>query len=445
MEIKNYELLSILNYSIPENLFKEKIGTGEELRELLKEGILAECSPGYYQVNFDSDKIISIHDEVDKKELHQEMIETYYLESIKSEINSDYPMFIDKYLDYINISYHYRELGDFDNAIENIFYIAKKLVFWGFGDELIKELDRYDPDQLNEINHLWKQYYMSFYRLIHPSGRIEEIEFFNFINSIEQQDVPEKHILYLETKNLEGIYHKDVKNDVDKAIGIFEQSVQYFESIGNNSCKDVKLAYARILENLALCKNDNNVKELDEYFHKAQGIFKEYDEYYELSKLYLFKLSLLTNASEVNMVHVIQEHSNLSGILEEYAFPDVERNLFNLLSNVSFMDSKNLEEYMEIKIEALTRDLVLYFDNFMSDLIDILHMIEKVWQTQNSKIEKSIDLLLEFLAEVGLTDELYFIKGIKACLLKEDTDKEFKNIKNESLKEFAYEYVGGLD
>lgn len=40
MSFDNYKLLSVLSYPISEDLFKEKIGTGEELKGLVKEKVL---------------------------------------------------------------------------------------------------------------------------------------------------------------------------------------------------------------------------------------------------------------------------------------------------------------------------------------------------------------------------------------------------------------------
>lgn len=442
MNNKKYEILSILDYPISENLFKEKIGTGEELRELQEKDILSEITPGYFMVDFDFSEINNINNVDDTKKLHQDMIDTYYLKNLDNQVNSDYPIFMKGHLEYINISYHYRALLQFDKAIENIFIIAKKLVFWGFGYELMDELNNYESDQLKDINKLWKEYYKFFFQLMHPYGDVEESEFFEFIKEVEIS-LKEKHILYFDSKNLEGIFYKNIKNDEIKAIGIFEELIKDFKLIDDISCKDMKLSYARILENLAICKKDDSIKMINEYFDEAEKIFKEYDEYYELSKLYYFKLYLLNN-NEENMPYIIQEHDNLSSILMKYTFPDVERSLFNFLSNKSFIENKHFGKYMEIKIESLTRDMVLYFEYFMNDLYDILYEIEDNWGDKAIEINDGIDLLLDFLEEVELADELYFIKGIKSRLMNEDIEKEIDKIKDESLKEFAYKYINRL-
>lgn len=444
METRIYELLSILKYPISDNLFKDKIGTGEELRDLVKAGILEIDGCGYYQVNYNSDKIIHQDSLINQKELHENIIETYYLKNINKEINSDYSIFISGYLDYINLSYHYRELGDFNSAIENIFYIAKKLTFWGFGDELLVELDKYKEHKLNVKNSLWRQYYICFCNLIGLGGEIDADEFFDLIESIEQQDLTDFNILYLEIKNLEGIYFKQVKNDNTKAITIFEKEIKRYKELNNNLSKELRLAYARILENLAFSINKSNVKKSNEYFAKAKEIFEEFDDNYELAKLHLLKLCLPNNDNKERMISIINEHNKLIGILNKHNFPDIERNLFNILSEEFFTKDESFDKYMETKIQALIRDLVLYFENFEIDFIDILHKIEETLKNGNDKIEESIDLLLKFLDEVGLIDELYFIEGIKAHLSNKDTNGKLSKISNKNLKKLAEQYIEEL-
>lgn len=445
MDTKIYELLSIFKYPISDNLFKEKIGTGEELEKLLEKEILEKDKFGYYKVNFHSKEIASCNNLSNKKELHQNIIETYYLRNIDKEVNMDYSKFVGNYIDYINLSYHYRELKDFNSAIEKIFYIAKKSIFWGFGHELLIELDNYKDHELNHENFLWKQYYLSFYNFIHPAGEINEKEFFNLIGNIEEQDLNNFYALYLEVKNLEGIYFKQIKNDNKKAVKIFKEEVKKYEKFNKDLCKNIEIAYGRILENLAMGIHKTNMEKSNEYFNKAKDIFKKYDENYELAKLHLFKLTLLGNDNEENIASVIEEHDQLSTILNKYAFPDIERNLFNLRSDELFRKEKDFNGYIEMKIQALIRDTVLYFENFEMDFIDVLQRIEETLKSVDNNIEASIDLLLEFLSDAEFLDELHFVEGIKNYLSDKGTSKNFSKIKNTNLREFAYEYIERLN
>ena len=68
----------------------------------------------------------------------------------------------------------------------------------------------------------------------------------------------------------------------------------------------------------------------------------------------------------------------------------------------------------------------------------------KTLKNGNDKIEESIDLLLKFLDEVGLIDELYFIEGIKAHLSNKDTNEKLSKISNKNLKKLAEQYIEEL-
>jgi hypothetical protein len=202
-----------------------------------------------------------------------------------------------------------------------------------------------------------------------------------------------------------------------------------------------KIIYARLLENYAMCKYGRNTNELDKGLSKVEKIFVENKDYYELCKLHYFKaLTLQGNDVNINLM-LMQECDKIGKIFEEYAFPDLERNFYNLLSNLAFKETNSLENYIKLKIEALTRDLVLYFKHFMNDWIDILHKIEDSYRNKDNDIINSMEPLITFLADVDLRDELYFINGVIKFLQGENEVLELSRIEDISLRNLANEYL----
>lgn len=449
MNFDKYNILSILDYPITDELFKEKIGSGDDLKELVKERILREDWDGRYLVNFESSKIKKYSVDVDKESIHKKIIQDYYLYNLKEDITLDYRVFSERYQDYINLSYHYRAIGEYDCAIENIFKISKKLVYWGYGDKLLEEFDKYKLEQLKVMdNNLWKQFYIFFCQLINPSLTIKEFEFFEFIKIIEKDPIGNQN-LYLEMKNLEGLYYENIKKDTSKAINIFKEVITFIEDNKlNENCnadnyQQIKMSYARVLENSAIYGSDINLVRDNEPLYKAEEIFKKYNDEYELCKLYFFKAKAKAKDCEIN--DFIQECKKIKKVLNKYAFPDIERNYFNLLANFMLEDyDTDFTGYIEMKVEALTTDLLLYPKDFLFDIFDILRNIEGLWRNEGYKIAEDLDPLIEFLNKMEIEDELYFIKGIKLFLEKEREDTEFEKIKDKPLKDFAYKYIEAL-
>lgn len=147
------------------------------------------------------------------------------------------------------------------------------------------------------------------------------------------------------------------------------------------------------------------------------------------------------------MYTINEECSNINKIFKEYDFPDIERNFYNLLSDLVFEQSFDFEQYVGIKIESLIRDLVLYSENFITDWYDILYKVESIVNRSNGHIEldTGLKLLGEFLDEIGLTDELYFIEAIILFLQQHKiVESKLNKIKNESLRKFGYDYIANL-
>lgn len=440
MDFEKYKLLTILNYPVSDSLFKEKIGTGEELRELVKTKVLIDNQNEYFCVNFDSPEIKEMVLQADINLLHQDIINSYYATNIDRNVNFDYVTFIDKYRDYINLSFHHKSLGNNNDAVKCIFYIAKKLVYWGLGDLLVEELEKYTIDDVDRENYLWKQFYLFFYQLMHPSKSIEVNEFLKFVSTIESESYSNNKELYFETKNLEGIFYNSVKNDTLRAIEIFDKLIKTLEKY-NDLNKELKLIYARLIENYAICKYGSDFCVLDKELDKVEEIFAESKDFYELCKLHYFKALVLQNVEDTENVILVQEFDRIDTILDEHAFPDLERNFYNLLSNFTFKETSSLEHYLKFKIEVLTRDLVLYFNYFMNDWIDILNKIENRYQNEDSEIVNNLEPLINFLTEIGLDDELLFINGVILFLQGKSEVSEFEKIENQDLRSFAYEYV----
>lgn len=443
---ERYKFLSILNYPMKEKLFKEIIGTGKELKELVDNNILIKESEEVYKVNFKSHEIIEMSNNLNDEKLHESIINEFYINNLRKEVNDDYEIFINNYLDYINLAYHYRKIHRYDEAIESIFYIAKKLVYWGYGEELLCELDNYDNNMLKDINKLWKQYYKFFCQLMKPSEDIEETKLLEFFNTIENIVNDETIYLYLEAKNLKGIYYMNVKYDNSTALEIFKEAMNYYKNVCETNVDErIEVSYGRILENIAICEEDRvDIQDVIKYLNQSREVFEKYENYYELTKNYFVKVIKLNNIDDIELDDMIKDFGRIKSMLEENTFPDIERNFYNLLSDIALKDNNDFEQYIEIKREVLIRDLVLYFDYFMVDWIDILKAIEEYWDDYKIEISRSLKGIEDFLLEVDMKDELHFIVGIKDMIDNKDISVELEKIMHSDMKEFAYRYIENL-
>ncbi len=440
--------LSIIEYPISEGLFKESLGTGEELKGLIAANIIlaSEEEEDLYYVNFEADEVRAALGEITDEEremLHRNLIEGYYKERVAGSINEDYKHFIEGYRDYINLSYHYANINDKNSAIRCIFDIAKRLVHWGKGDLLILSLEEYSPEDLNHSNSLWREYYIAFCNLMCPHGELDSDGFVRLIQSLEDENpAADDQLLYFEAINLYGIYQKNILTDNEGAKAIFQGAIKKYRLIDNGD-KGIAASYARILENMALCEIEDDIREAHRYQTEAEEIFEAGEDHYELAKAYYLKLVLLENHDEISMKDILEECRKMNDILEEYAFPDVERNYYNLVSDLELSYNNDFEQYLVLKTHVLTRDLVLYDENFIDDMYDILYSISELYIERNEAVADSLNILIDFFNEVDLVDEGYLFKGIKEALDNESSDS-LQKIDDTGLMELGASYVRHL-
>ncbi len=439
--------LSIIEYPISEDLFKENLGTGEELKGLIAANVIleAEAEEDLYVVNFEANEIKAVQREITDEEretMHRNLIAAYYKERVGGAINEDYKLFIEVYRDYINLAYHYSRVNDKNSAIRCIFDIAKRLVYWGDGELLISCLEEYRQEDLTHSHRLWREYYIAFCNLMCPQGDLDADRFVSFIQALEEENPADDQLLYFEAINLYGIYYKNIKMDNEGAKAIFSDAIKKYHLI-NTSDRGLEAAYARILENMALCEIEADLKLAHRYQAEAEAIFEAAKDYYELAKAYYLKLVLLENHDEISIQDILEECRKMNDVLEEYAFPDVERNYYNLVSDLELSYNNDFQQYLVLKTHVLTRDLVLYDDNFNDDMYDILYSISELYMERHKAIADSLDTLISFFDEVDLVDEGYLFKGIKAAIINEASDS-FEKIQDLGLRELGASYVRHL-
>lgn len=429
------DILTEINYPITEYFFKEKLGTGDQLNSLIEKKILLEYE-GNYIVNKSWKCEMDLPKE-QKRKIHIELIEKYNNGMILTDINDDFRVYSENYFYSFNLSYHYMCIGLFDDALKTIFSIAKKGIYWGFGDAIIEEIDKFvDFDEVSKEVKLRGQYYFFLNEVVNEIEFTDINRFSKFINNIESLKNSFTDELYIECKNLEGILTLNSSGKVEESNRIYKNLINYSEKHCNYIDKEI---YGIVLENYVLTsKNDviNDLKKLD----KAEEIFHGNNNYYELARLLYIKL-LKLNRAEAHRIDYLRYLEQLKNILEDRFYPDIERNLFNFMSNMFSDDGDSTLAYIEFKIQALTRDFVLGYQFFVQDIVDVIEFFDDNYYKMSSIIIDSSSILIDFLTENDYIDEMYLIKGILEYLEGNEYNEFFEKIEMNEMREFAYSYV----
>lgn len=427
------ELLYILPYNIPEELFKQKIGTGDYLKELKEKDYVEISYKGIcVKESFKNNNKIEISKER-KDKLHNDLINEFYIPKLKEVQIIDYENLINYYILYINISYHYIQLSKYDEAFTSLTTIIKKMQYWGMRNEIVDVINQFDEKELCEENRYLKLYYDIFLNIqpfFYDSETSEDcVQQFNYLEEVKNKDL----LLYLEVKNLEGIYYQLIKEDIKHAISIYKTSI---DLISDKNDLKLNLVCGKIYENLSFCyqqlyETEESIKAMD----YAYEYLVNSDDPYEKAKMLYNKMAVYYNYKkpEPSWISCFGE---LSDSLENYRFPDIERNLSNLLSNIELSDSNNYNDYFKYKTHAMMYSRVLYQDYFAIDFMSMFNVIV------NNKDSNDKDLIveglrypLEFLKDIEMEDESLFIELIVSYLKKEEYMYIKKQIKNLSLLE----------
>ncbi|MGV8147183.1 MAG: hypothetical protein ACLKAK_12060 [Alkaliphilus sp.] len=442
-----YKILTVLPYKISEELFKEKIGSGDDLKNLIDMEALKKYHDGYMLNDHNSmigDIIKAVDDEL-KTKLHNDMSENFYKPRIKQREIIDYTDFVQKYNDYINLSYHLRELKKYDESMNTLFDIAKKLVYWGERDLLVEELKKFDSSKINDENKLWKIYYKLFAEIIGPHNRSLDLDYVNRQFKHFESCKEINAFLYIESKNLEGIFARVYEKNLEKATDIHLRLKRIcIDELNLIDDRDAAL-YGKILQNIAFCYMDRSLDESIGFMEQAKKILKQTNDRYEVSKLHFYKL-LLHYRKDPECREIIEYLKIMKECINEFTFPDIERNFYNLIAEMGFDTNKNFRDYFETKLFALDCDLALYTECFQVDLFSILFKIKENWNELRDDIIEGLDILIEFMDSTFLKDECLFFeallnyaKGEKYIFIIDKMESEgLKAIFNDFAKDLSY-------
>jgi hypothetical protein len=426
------ELFNILPYDIPEELFKQKIGTGDYLKQLQEEDSIYITGQGIrIKESFLKNHRIELA-EKKKEELHLDIINNFYIPKLQNIKVVDYDDFVTYHNFYINLAYHYQQLSRYDDAIQQVSYIAKKMQYWGMKEALINFLNKLPDEKLNEESKFLKTYYNMFSMVLSGSdvsNDFQELKSkFIFLEQLKERDI----LLFVESKNLEGIFYRIFEKNIEKAVQIHKESI---ELINNQTNKEniYNTAIGRIFENLSFCYEEGNeFEKAKEAMIEAQDYLERGNDSYELAKMHFYKASFYYNSKSENLLWVpcLRE---INTYLEKHRFPDIERNLYNLLSRIEFERERRLNNYFKFKSHALDCDLVLYHEHFVTDFISIYNFILENKDEYKKQIVEGLKCVAGLLEEANMEDERLFIAVIEAFLNGEQYLHIKNRIRNQSL------------
>lgn len=439
---KDFKIFSVLPYKISEELFKEKVGSGDTLKNLIENKIVT-YDEDKIRVNNNSEYINSLIESVsvdEKLEMHKMIIEEFYFWRVKYYKCNDYKEFMDEYESFINLAYHLRELKRYDDSIKYIFLIAKKLIFWGQKTILIDELEKFDDNQIILENKLNKYYYLLFADIIVPSNQALDLnkisKQFDEFNQLEKMNFK----LYLKCKNLEGVFEKNYKNNIETTLNIYTQLIKKCKNTLKYGNKDIEVILSHILQNMAICYINTDLDKAIEIVGEAEKYISKYeDENYELLKLILNKLVMfrIRDTNDLDFMEYLGKFREISG---DFMFPDIERRYYNLLAEMVFED-ESIEEFFELKSYVLIRDLFLYDQYFILDFVSVLNKIKPYIKNKSKQIIPGLNIISSVLEEYECMDEYMFIEALKSFIKGKGYKRNIAQINNSSLVDIFNKYI----
>ncbi|WP_066872173.1 hypothetical protein [Clostridium mediterraneense] len=429
MENEQIKFLSLLWMGFSEEFFKEKIGSGSEFKKLEQDGIVIKRKY-LYELSNSEEMYIKIKKD-EKEDFLNDIINNYYLTMINDERRFNLNSIIDNLLLYLQLSSAYYELEKYDLAIENILKVAKKMVYWGMKNELKSFLGKFDNVQINLKNRRWIEYLLAFSDVIigyNPKIDKQKIEI--ILTTYEEKDE-----LGFEIRNLNAIYTRKYKKDIDLAIKIHEENIGIMSEllIGNKE-ENLNIHIGRNYENLSLCYKvlgdiDSAIKNIE----IAEQYIEHSNDKYEICKFYCNFLNIIMNTNKHEKMFM--RYSELSlNILKEFNYPDLLRNIQNLFADYFLKKCNSIDEYVRLKIDVFELDSMLYKEFFVMDFIGVLNTLSKEFNRIIIKNTEELDVLMTYLNENGFLNESYIIECIKCKIKKERYDTIFDKIENEGLK-----------
>lgn len=430
MENKKVKFLSLLSCGFTEEFFKDQIGSGIELKELEEKKVLSREEDIY--IVKDPENFAEYITQEEKRKFLLDIIQDYYKPKLDAISEVDYKALIVIYPISLQLSAAYLELEEYDLAINSIFRIAKRMIYWGKKNDVRNMIERFPTDMLSSQQKKWKEYYILFsdiminHNINIDNKRIQEL-FTNYSGNDE---------LEYEIRNLEAIYNRIYRKDIYKAIEIHERNLERLKKETKLTNSDVIIG--RNYENLAFCYINSNVEYAIKNAENAEMYFKKANDNYELCKLY-YNLLNINIKKEENMEETIKYLKLSMEILNEFYYPDLLRNIINLFADYYPEKNSDLDYYFKLKVKVLQNDLLLYTDYFISDFISIVDTIKNSMDKDISNNIDSVDQIINFLEENRYIDEFYFMKGVKNKIKKKSYKTCIDKIKNSSLKELFNE------
>lgn len=426
------KLFYVLPYDISEELFKQKIGTGDYLNQLQDKGYAERTDQGIrMEKSFLEKNWIKLSRD-QKEALHLDIIESFYNPKLNDIHIVDYDDFVQYYKMYINLAYHYKEISRYNDAIKQIACIAKKMQYWGMKEELIELLSNFSDEELNEESRLQKTYYSLFAKVLSFSIEKDNIKELERNFKLLEQTKGNDDLLYFESKNLEGIFWRVCAKDTEKALRLHLDTIKLVDKQVKNK-ELYNTVFGRIFENLSFCyQQQNNTEKAEEAIEKARIYLESADDTYELAKMYFYKTFFEYNKQPEELLWVPYLNT-LSMYLEKNRYPDISRNLYNLLSRIEFERSKKLENFFKFKLRAFDCDLVLYHDYFTTDFISMYNVILENKIEYKDQIVEGLKELVVFFQNTELEDERIFIELIEAYFLGKEYSNKKDLISNQSL------------
>lgn len=429
MESEKSELLSVIDYAFTEEFFKDKIGTGEELKDLINQEIVIKKNDKYFEVKkFEKQHL----NEIKKRELHQNIAD-YYKKKLYEQKVEDYSDFLEVMDLSIKLAQHLNYLKKYDESISYIFKIAKKMIFWGKRDILYEVFNKYLEQDLTEQSIYRREYFVLLDKIVlNIDNNLSEKNIINKFQDLDKELTIESKYS-CDIKNLKGIFNRLYKTNYKSAIKHHQEVIAFYEN-QNDIEYDDYVRYGINYENLAFCYIGKDNECVREYFIKAQECLEKSKDVYELAKLVYYKMCLefIINEDAKNIFKYVEEYNKCTGQLK---IPDIERNIYNLLADKHFIKKNDIESFFECKAYALDCDLVLYSQYFEEDFYSILNFIESNYGNYKNEIVNGLKILINFFRDVNMRDEINFIEGLNCYLNDKDYNEFVNNITNGNLRE----------
>lgn len=446
---ESLKILSVMPDEISEELFKEKIGRGDELKKLQDLGILRIDNSDNISINQNCDKILKIKkliNDKEIKEIHEDILNEFYIPKVNSFKIDSYSEFMDCVQYFINTSYHLNCLRKYDESIKYIFKIAKKMVYWGKKDFLKLKLKEYEKLKISKVNIMWKEYFNLFSDIIVDDFQIyEESNFEDRFLSLESSEKEDK-LLFIEVKNLEGIYWRNCKNNKEKSLEIYNSVLDNFYNYDfNKEDTEINIARSRLLQNKALCYWGNDSQEVFKIMNKAEKILEKCNDKYELLKFYCNKLTFLYENNN-NDPKIIDYLMLINSYIKDSDYPDLERQYYNLLSKMFYNSDENedIDHYFEIKSYVFQLDMLLYYPYFINDFINMFDNIENDIKEKKFDIIKGLDRISSVLNELDLDDEYYFVLALQQFIKGEEYKDAIEKVNIKPMIDFFNDYTENL-